>query len=100
MSKLLHQGLFYSSADEKLFWIPNYYTHGSGDLNQLIKNLKQGKRILKKFVPKGNVSCDEIRKSSRYKSMWYFSIHCPKEQAPKQAYALGESWTMFKWIEN
>ena len=91
-------GLFYSTTEKKLFFIPKYYTHGTGMLDNLIENLEEGKAMLRKFVPTGEIYCDEIRKSSRYKSMWYFSIELDK--APAEAFELGEDWSMFKWIEN
>lgn len=91
-------GLFYSENDKQLFWIPNYYTNGSGGLTQLRKNLKEGESVLRAFVPKGEIGCSEILKSSRYKSMWYFSIDC--DTCPKEAFKLGKDWTMFGWIQN
>lgn len=30
------EGLFYSIKDKKLFYVPSYYTHGTGQLTQLI----------------------------------------------------------------
>jgi len=92
------EGLFYSTVEKKLFYIPTYYTHGTGMLKNLIKNLEEGRKVLRQFAPIGDIYCDEIRKSSRYKSAWYFSVKtgvCPEE-----AFQLGEDWTMFKWIEN
>jgi len=90
--------LFYSVNEQLLFWIPNYYTHGTGKLDNLIKNLNEGKKVIQKFIPKAEVSCDEITTSSRYKYMWYFSAKC--EKPPKEAFILDGAWTMYKWIRN
>ncbi len=102
-SKLLMEngrvnGLFYSINDKKLFWIPNYYTNGSGNLEQLLKNLKEGKSILRHFVKRGSIHTSEILVSRRYKSMWYFSVET--EVCPKEAFEIGKDWTMWKWIQD
>ncbi len=114
------EGLFYSVQDKKLFFIPNYYTHGTGTLENLRKNLSDGESVLRQFVATGEIYCDEIKQSRRYKHMWYFSVDC--ETAPKEAFVIGEidekeeqevreaglseetiknrRWTMWKWIHD
>ena len=95
------EGLFYSKTDKKLFYIPNYYTHGTGMVKVLIENLKECEAVIRKFAPEsvsGDVYCREITKSSRYKSMWCFSVDF--ETCPDEAFELGDDWTMTKWIEN
>lgn len=93
-------GLFYSPSEKILFWIPAYYTNGTGMLENLIKNLKEGEDVLRHFsgVQDGNIYTSEILVSRRYKSKWYFSIHC--EECPKEAYRISNDWTMQTWISN
>jgi len=88
--------LFYSKQDKKLFYIPSYYTHGTGLLTHLVSNLKKGEEIIKAFAPDGEIYCREITDSSRYKSMWYFCVSL--EECPKEAFELGDEWTMHAWI--
>jgi len=98
MNKDEIDGLFYSKKDKKLFFIPKYYTHGTGMLETLIENLEEGRNILRKFAPTGVIYCDEIRKSRRYKSMWYFAVKT--DECPKEAFGLDNDWSMMEWIEN
>lgn len=91
--------LFYSETDQRLFYIPPYYTNGTRMLDQLIKNLTDAATILRGIMGnEGEIYCDKIRTSRRYKGMWYFAMHC--EVAPPQAFQLGKDWDMFKWIED
>lgn len=92
------KGLFYSSAEKKLFFIPDYYTNGTGSLSVLRKNLESSERVLRNYSHQGEIQCGEILQSSRYKSMWYFSVDC--DYCPAKAFDLGKDWTMMKWIQN
>lgn len=91
-------GLYYSSKEKILFYIPNYYTNGTGLLNGLIENLKAGEAILRQFEPTMSIYCREITKSSRYKYMWYFKVFL--DTCPEEAFELGKDWTFNSWIEN
>jgi hypothetical protein len=90
--------LFYSESEKLLFWIPNYYTHGNGYVDNLIKNLKEGESVLREYVKDGDIFCDEIKQSRIYESKWYFGIKC--EVCPDDAFKFGNDWTLFKWIAN
>lgn len=93
------EGLFYSTKEKKLFYIPPYYCHGTGELENLRKNLTDCESVLRKYQKEGDIYCDLINVSRRYKSNWYFfSINC--ENPPKEAFQLGDNWTMFQWIRD
>ena len=92
--------LFYCATDEKLFYIPNNYTNGSGDADFLIKNIQACIAVIRKFLPDAKVSTNEITKSSKYKYMWYFAADCKPENCPAEAYKLSNGWTMFRWLQN
>lgn len=93
--------LFYSELEKRAFYIPNYYMDSQSNVEKFCANLLEEKR---KFA--GMVGCMEsdistiyITESSRYKYMRAFYVW-NIEVAPKDAFALGSDWTMFKWIEN
>jgi len=88
--------LFYSEVDKRLFYVPNYYTGGTGMLKDLRKGLEDGEAQLRKHVKEGDIYCSEILHSRRYKSMWYFAVHC--DTPPQEAFKLGPDWTMWAWL--
>ena len=92
------KGLFYSTTEKILFYIPRHYTNGTGMLKVLYKNLQEAESILRQFQPISDIYVSEIYKSSRYLGMW--SFHTTLNECPKEAFVLGDYWTMSKWIQN
>lgn len=90
--------LYYDQKNKVLFHIPNYYTNGTGILSHLIPNLLSAERVLRQFVPTGDIYASEIFKSRRYKSMWSFHIKC--EECPVEAFKLSADTSMWDWIND
>lgn len=93
--------LFYSVKDKRLFFIAGY-TDNSSCVSDILKVLNEN---TEKFIKKCNlpqnsvVYTDYVTQSRHYKSMRYFWVN-DIETPPKDAYALGDDWTMMKWINN
>lgn len=92
------EGLFYSTEEKILFYIPNHYTNGTGLLKVLYKNLQEAEQVLRQFQPISDIYCKEITTSTRYKYMWCF--YTVLNECPKEAFELGKGWTVDKWISN
>lgn len=92
------QGLFYSTKEKILFYIPRNYTNGTGMLKVLYKNLQEAEAIIRQFQPISDIYVSEIYKSRRYLGMW--SFHTTLDVCPEEALQLGEDWTMSKWIND
>jgi len=92
------QGLYYSTKEKILFYIPNYYTNGTGMLKVLYKNLQEAEAIIRQFQPISDIYVSEIYKSSKYLGMW--SFHTTLDVCPEEAFQLSEDWTMSKWINH
>ncbi len=93
--------LFYSISEKSLFWIAGY-TDNSCNVREIVSVLENNRRhfVSNCKLPKNAlVNTDYITSSSRYKSMRYFWIN-DIETPPKDAFVLGEDWTMHKWITN
>lgn len=91
------KGLFYSPKEKLLFYIPPYYTNGTGMLKVLYKNLQEAEAILRQFQPISDIYVTQIYESRRYKRTW--SFHTTLNKCPKEAFQLDEDWTMSKWIQ-
>ncbi|MBK7362627.1 MAG: hypothetical protein IPJ01_10065 [Micavibrio sp.] len=95
------EDLFYSTSEKKLFWIAGY-TDNSYNVKEIVSTLTNNRNhFIKtcKLPEKSLVRTDYITKSSRYKSMRYFWVDNIKTP-PKNAFELGDDWTMDKWISN
>ena len=90
-------GLYYIKSESVLLYIPSKYTNGGGDAGLLIKNIQEGIDFLRQFCPNGAIHTREIQKSSWCRWKWYFTVYCDK--CPKQAFELGNDWTMMSWIQ-
>ncbi len=88
--------LYYAEKGQHLFWIPDYYTHGTCMLHNLVKNLQEGEAMLRQFVKTGDIYCQEITKSAWCKSMWYFRVDC--QECPPQAMAINRDTTMGEFL--
>lgn len=91
------KNLFYSTKEKILFWITGY----TRDLNtynvkEICESLQKNQDNFKKNGGEGVIKTKEITKSRRYKRMRVF--WCKKENSEKEAFELGEDWTMDKWI--
>jgi len=94
--------LFYSIKEQIAFYITGYVD--TTNVNAMIKVLQDEKKTFieacnTKGVEEDTVQSYEIRESSRYKSMRvFYALNVP--ESPKEAFQLGESWTMDAWIKS
>lgn len=95
------EDLFYSVSEKKLFWIAGY-TDNSYNVKEIVSTLTNNRNYFIKnckLTENTVVRTDYITQSSRYKSMRYFWVD-NIETPPKDAFELGDDWTMDKWISN
>ena len=73
---------FYSTVSKRVFFIPNFYTNGSGLLNNLIENLTDAKLFMQEQLGINECYSCEITKSKRFQYMWLFQAPHNGENLP------------------
>lgn len=91
--------LFYSPTEKFAFYVAGY-TDNSENVSEITDMLisKAGKFSEAVCVSPEEVKTFFVSKSLRYKQMRVF--YASTEKAPKDAFDIGEDWTMSKWIAN
>lgn len=93
--------LFYSKKESILFFIAGY-PDSSNNVKGIIEELKNGRNYFIRLcglTQSAQVETEIVTSSRRYKHMRMFYIKDCKT-APKDAFQIGDDWTMDKWVNS
>lgn len=99
----LKDNLYYSPEENLLFWIAGYTDnyHEVDEIKTMLDDcVKEFKTVIQPGV-EAPIKTDFITDSRRYKYMRYFYVKIQDENlVPKEAFMLGNNWTMYSWLHD
>jgi len=98
----LKENLFYSPSEQLLFYVAGY-TENNYEVEKIKEMLDECVKEFELSIPKGvtnPIKTDVITISRRYKYMRYFWVKVEEKFVSKEAFVIGNDWTMSKWLQN